>query len=187
MPTKIELTLEQSQQGVSNDVLWQTAPAPFTKTTVHRSSLEPEEDQKVILKYLTVKMESCLGANIKQALGVRRRCCSLFHVKWIHNTTCSYLKLSKSFNSKSSIVASRSSLNSRPSTAYIKESSIGEIVDSKNLIDMVSSCTSLFSLPERSHKSPTAVLFDVDTGRISIRQCEMLKSTTQNVLARAHG
>ncbi|GJU44219.1 hypothetical protein Tco_1201485 [Tanacetum coccineum] len=35
-----------------------------------------------------------------------------------------------------------------------------------------------------SHKSPTAVLFDVNTGRISIRHCEMLKSTTLNVLAR---
>ncbi|GJV55067.1 ribonuclease H-like domain-containing protein [Tanacetum coccineum] len=34
----------------------------------------------------------------------------------------------------------------------------------------------------RSHKSPTVVLFDVDTGRISIRHCEMLKSTTLNVL-----
>ncbi|GKB33796.1 hypothetical protein Tco_0873197 [Tanacetum coccineum] len=30
--------------------------------------------------------------------------------------------------------------------------------------------------------SPTAVLFDVDTGRISIRQCEMLKNITMNVL-----
>nr|GEY86517.1 hypothetical protein [Tanacetum cinerariifolium] len=38
-----------------------------------------------------------------------------------------------------------------------------------------------------SHKSPTTVLFDVDTGRISIRHCEMLKSTTLNVLARSHG
>ncbi|GJU82257.1 hypothetical protein Tco_1284622 [Tanacetum coccineum] len=34
-----------------------------------------------------------------------------------------------------------------------------------------------------SHKSPTAVLFDADTGRISIRHCEMLKSTTLNVLS----
>ncbi|GJZ35987.1 probably inactive leucine-rich repeat receptor-like protein kinase [Tanacetum coccineum] len=37
----------------------------------------------------------------------------------------------------------------------------------------------------RSHKSPTAVLFDVDTGRISIRHREMLKSTTLNVLERS--
>nr|GEW33575.1 hypothetical protein [Tanacetum cinerariifolium] len=36
-----------------------------------------------------------------------------------------------------------------------------------------------------SHKSPIAVLFDIDTGRISIRHCEMLKSTTLNVLARS--
>ncbi|GJR48054.1 hypothetical protein Tco_1316157 [Tanacetum coccineum] len=75
---------------------------------------------------------------------------------------------------------------------------------SKNLLDRVSSCTSLLSLPERlkadntirviessihlldqnpypvdtrlihieSRKSPTAVLFDDDTGRISIRLCE---------------
>ncbi|GJU06405.1 putative glycosyl transferase 14 [Tanacetum coccineum] len=84
-------------------------------------------------------------------------------------------------------------------------------VDSKNLFDRVSSCTSLFSLPERlkadntirvnqlvtillinssihlldqnrylvstslihieSCKSPTAVMFDDDTGRNSIRHC----------------
>ncbi|GJR19480.1 hypothetical protein Tco_0968007 [Tanacetum coccineum] len=37
----------------------------------------------------------------------------------------------------------------------------------------------------RSHKSPNAMLFDVDTGRISIRHCEMIKSTTLNVLARS--
>ncbi|GKA14585.1 hypothetical protein Tco_0694231 [Tanacetum coccineum] len=36
-----------------------------------------------------------------------------------------------------------------------------------------------------SRKSPTAVLFDVDTRRISIRHCEMLKSTTLNVLAKS--
>ncbi|GKD95330.1 retrovirus-related pol polyprotein from transposon TNT 1-94 [Tanacetum coccineum] len=34
----------------------------------------------------------------------------------------------------------------------------------------------------RSRKSPTTVLFDDDTGRISIRHFEMLKSTTLNVL-----
>ncbi|GKE84041.1 hypothetical protein Tco_1557783, partial [Tanacetum coccineum] len=85
-------------------------------------------------------------------------------------------------------------------------------VDSKNLLDRVSSSTSLFSLPERlkadntirvdklvtillietsihlldqnrypvdiglthieSRKSPTAVPFDDDTRRISIRHCE---------------
>ncbi|GJY13855.1 hypothetical protein Tco_0383164 [Tanacetum coccineum] len=39
----------------------------------------------------------------------------------------------------------------------------------------------------RSRKSPTAMLFDVDTGRISIRHCEMLKRTTLNVLARSRG
>ncbi|GKC98115.1 hypothetical protein Tco_1168390, partial [Tanacetum coccineum] len=32
-----------------------------------------------------------------------------------------------------------------------------------------------------SRKSPTVVVFDVDTGRISIRHCEMLKSITLNV------
>ncbi|GJZ49813.1 putative reverse transcriptase domain-containing protein [Tanacetum coccineum] len=36
-----------------------------------------------------------------------------------------------------------------------------------------------------SHKSPTAVLFDVDTRRISISHYEMLKSITLNVLARS--
>ncbi|GJX79984.1 hypothetical protein Tco_0328133 [Tanacetum coccineum] len=43
------------------------------------------------------------------------------------------------------------------------------------------------SRQHRSHKSPTTVLFDVDTGRISIRHSEMLKSTTLNVLARSLG
>ncbi|GJR51369.1 hypothetical protein Tco_1401890 [Tanacetum coccineum] len=38
---------------------------------------------------------------------------------------------------------------------------------------------------KESHKSPTAVLFDVDTGRISIRHCKILKSITLNVLARS--
>ncbi|GJW91536.1 putative ribonuclease H-like domain-containing protein [Tanacetum coccineum] len=39
----------------------------------------------------------------------------------------------------------------------------------------------------RSHKSPTPMLFDVDTGRISICHCEMLRSTTMTVLARSRG
>ncbi|GKF68349.1 hypothetical protein Tco_0198028, partial [Tanacetum coccineum] len=54
------------------------------------------------------------------------------------------------------------------------------VVDSKNLIDRVSSSkrrifkqhvdTSLIHIESR--KSPTAMLFDDDTGRISIRHCE---------------
>ncbi|GKE67108.1 hypothetical protein Tco_1521269, partial [Tanacetum coccineum] len=40
---------------------------------------------------------------------------------------------------------------------------------------------------DKSESSPTAVLLDFDTGRISIRQYEMLKSTTLNVLARSQG
>ncbi|GJX73407.1 putative reverse transcriptase domain-containing protein [Tanacetum coccineum] len=40
---------------------------------------------------------------------------------------------------------------------------------------------------KRLCKSPTAILFDVDIGRISIRHSEMLKSTTLNVLARSQG
>ncbi|GJZ56682.1 hypothetical protein Tco_0612176 [Tanacetum coccineum] len=59
--------------------------------------------------------------------------------------------------------------------------------------DVVSTfCKQLFkpslckvAILSRSRKSPTAVLFDVDIGRISIRQCEMLKSTTLNVLGRS--
>ncbi|GJS37104.1 hypothetical protein Tco_0535486 [Tanacetum coccineum] len=39
----------------------------------------------------------------------------------------------------------------------------------------------------KSESSPTAVLFDLDIGRISIRHSEMLKSTTLNVLARSQG
>ncbi|GJU20275.1 hypothetical protein Tco_1153617 [Tanacetum coccineum] len=38
-----------------------------------------------------------------------------------------------------------------------------------------------------SHKSPTAELFDVDSGRISIRHYEILKSITLNVLAKSKG
>ncbi|GJS45074.1 hypothetical protein Tco_0595195 [Tanacetum coccineum] len=38
-----------------------------------------------------------------------------------------------------------------------------------------------------SRKSPTAVLFKDNTGRISIRHCEILKSITLNVLARSQG
>ncbi|GJW33047.1 hypothetical protein Tco_0053079 [Tanacetum coccineum] len=45
--------------------------------------------------------------------------------------------------------------------------------------------TSLIHIESR--KSPTAVLFDVDTGRISIHHCDILKSITLNVLARSQG
>ncbi|GJY46144.1 hypothetical protein Tco_0435207 [Tanacetum coccineum] len=38
-----------------------------------------------------------------------------------------------------------------------------------------------------SHKSPTTVLFDVDTRRISISHCEIPKSITLNVLAVSQG
>ncbi|GJW23857.1 hypothetical protein Tco_0037668 [Tanacetum coccineum] len=61
-------------------------------------------------------------------------------------------------------------------------------VDSKNLLDSVSSSkldTSLIHI--ESHKSPTAKLFDVDSGRISIRHGGMLKSITLNILAKSQG
>ncbi|GJS65043.1 hypothetical protein Tco_0679607, partial [Tanacetum coccineum] len=38
-----------------------------------------------------------------------------------------------------------------------------------------------------SYYSPTAELFEVDSGRISIRHCGMLKSITLNVLAESQG
>ncbi|GKC59564.1 hypothetical protein Tco_1087162 [Tanacetum coccineum] len=38
-----------------------------------------------------------------------------------------------------------------------------------------------------SRKSPTTELFEVDSGRISIRHCGMLKSITLNVLAESQG
>ncbi|GKB73123.1 hypothetical protein Tco_0934535 [Tanacetum coccineum] len=42
MPTKIELTLKQSQQGVSNDVLVAVCSSlRLLKPKVHKSSLEP--------------------------------------------------------------------------------------------------------------------------------------------------
>ncbi|GKA51487.1 hypothetical protein Tco_0744683 [Tanacetum coccineum] len=43
--------------------------------------------------------------------------------------------------------------------------------------------TSLIHIESR--KSPTVVLFDVDSGRISIRHSEILKNITLNVLARS--
>ncbi|GJT14495.1 hypothetical protein Tco_0861537, partial [Tanacetum coccineum] len=45
--------------------------------------------------------------------------------------------------------------------------------------------TSLIHIESR--KSPTAELFEVDSGRISIRHCGMLKSITLNVLAESQG
>ncbi|GJZ75533.1 hypothetical protein Tco_0639998 [Tanacetum coccineum] len=38
-----------------------------------------------------------------------------------------------------------------------------------------------------SRKSPTAELSEVDSGRISIHHCRMLKSITMNVLAESQG
>ncbi|GJY04025.1 hypothetical protein Tco_0369965 [Tanacetum coccineum] len=113
-----------------------------------------------------------------------------------------------------------------PFQRYHKETNLTSDVDLKNLLDRVSSCTSLFSLPKRlkadntirvnqlvtillieslihrldqiqypdytslihieSRKSPTAVLFDVDTGRISIRHCET-KEYHSVFLARSQG
>nr|GEX28141.1 retrovirus-related Pol polyprotein from transposon TNT 1-94 [Tanacetum cinerariifolium] len=56
MPTKIELTLEQSQQGVSYDVLVAICSSlRVLKTNVHKSSLEPIKDQKYQLADLFTK------------------------------------------------------------------------------------------------------------------------------------
>nr|GFC57505.1 hypothetical protein [Tanacetum cinerariifolium] len=50
MPTKIELTLEQSQQGVSNDVLVAICSSlRLLKPNTYKSSLEPIREQIINL------------------------------------------------------------------------------------------------------------------------------------------
>ncbi|GJZ92747.1 hypothetical protein Tco_0664812 [Tanacetum coccineum] len=73
------------------------------------------------------------------------------------------------------------------------------MVDSKNLLDKVFNCTSLFKLPERLKANNTIRVNQISqvTYRTAIliltlegffiRHCEMLKSTTLNVLARSQG
>nr|GEY82170.1 hypothetical protein [Tanacetum cinerariifolium] len=77
MPTKIELTLEQSQQGVSNDVLVAVSSSiRFLKPKVHKLSLEPRRDQIINLnRTQSIEDGNLARANIKQALG--RRSCDL--------------------------------------------------------------------------------------------------------------
>nr|GEY46476.1 hypothetical protein [Tanacetum cinerariifolium] len=65
-------------------------------------------------------------------------------------------------------------------TILLIESSIHLLDQNQYPVD-----TSLIHIESR--KSPTAVLFDVDTGKIPIRHCEMLKNFTPNVLARYQG
>ncbi|GJW88999.1 hypothetical protein Tco_0164339 [Tanacetum coccineum] len=64
-------------------------------------------------------------------------------------------------------------------TVFLIESSIHLLDQNRYLVDRI-------LIHIESRKSPTVVLFDVDTGRISIRHCEILKSITLNVLARSH-
>ncbi|GJZ42609.1 hypothetical protein Tco_0589864 [Tanacetum coccineum] len=59
MPTKIELTLEQSQQGVSNDVLVAVCSSlRLLKPKVHKSSLEPEEIRSYALSWKPYQRDS---------------------------------------------------------------------------------------------------------------------------------
>nr|GEX47604.1 retrovirus-related Pol polyprotein from transposon TNT 1-94 [Tanacetum cinerariifolium] len=71
MPTKIELTLEQSQQGVSNDVLPHSSEVGFITTC----SCSNEKD------ILSIKIQESRKLNHKdkvfRKLWIRRRCCGL--------------------------------------------------------------------------------------------------------------
>nr|GEV47349.1 retrovirus-related Pol polyprotein from transposon TNT 1-94 [Tanacetum cinerariifolium] len=60
MPTKIELSLEQSQQGVSNDVLVAVSSSLRLLPKMHKSSLEPRRDQIINLNRTQLKMEILL-------------------------------------------------------------------------------------------------------------------------------
>ncbi|GJS52167.1 hypothetical protein Tco_0625529, partial [Tanacetum coccineum] len=60
-----------------------------------------------------------------------------------------------------------------------------DALDSSYLLVLITETSQ--SRQHESRKSLTAVLFDVDTGRISIRHYEMLKSITLNVLERSQG
>ncbi|GJX11852.1 hypothetical protein Tco_0201711 [Tanacetum coccineum] len=100
MQTKIELTLEQSQQGVSNDVLILSFEL---ETPVKEIPLKSKPDHRF-----------------------RRRCCSLIPAKSDSQATCSYSSFqSQSFNIR--IVDSKLLLYQRASKSN-KESSTGEIV-----------------------------------------------------------
>ncbi|GJS94256.1 hypothetical protein Tco_0801224 [Tanacetum coccineum] len=102
MPTKIELTLEQSQQGVSDDVLvcikgveglkrnvWirggSQLQSSITKTKMHKSSLEPEEiiiinhirTQSVVILFSIHSDEwKSFQSQPQTALRYKRQCCS---------------------------------------------------------------------------------------------------------------
>ncbi|GJY83450.1 hypothetical protein Tco_0496826 [Tanacetum coccineum] len=93
MPTKIDLTLEQSQQGVSNDLLSDTF-------SIHSDDVNPSR------------------ANIKQALWYKRRCYSLIPAKsdslpHAHaQTTKTYYKHQDSRIKKAQVLKTKTSANS---------------------------------------------------------------------------
>ncbi|GJU67745.1 hypothetical protein Tco_1254004 [Tanacetum coccineum] len=64
-------------------------------------------------------------------------------------------------------------------------SSNADALDSPYLLVLITRTSQ--SRQHESRKSPTAELFEVDSGRISIRHCGMLKSITLNVLAESQG
>nr|GEY48967.1 putative reverse transcriptase domain-containing protein [Tanacetum cinerariifolium] len=68
MPTKIELALEQSQQGVSNDVLVAICSSlRLLKPNAHESSLEPIRDPII---------------NLIRTLSMYNTCCSSYNYIW---------------------------------------------------------------------------------------------------------
>ncbi|GJR14570.1 hypothetical protein Tco_0797222 [Tanacetum coccineum] len=64
-------------------------------------------------------------------------------------------------------------------------SSNTEVLDLSCLLVLITGTSQ--SRQHESRKSPTAELFEVDSGRISIRHCGMLKNITLNVLAESQG
>ncbi|GKC22290.1 desumoylating isopeptidase 1 [Tanacetum coccineum] len=93
--------------------------------------------------------------------------------------------------SNSAPLVTKQSSNAAPSVTKLASKSASLVTkQSSNVVPTMTKLASKAAPSETklsSHKSPTAVLFDVDTGRISIHHCEVLKSITQKVLARSQG
>ncbi|GJZ12997.1 hypothetical protein Tco_0548227 [Tanacetum coccineum] len=99
----------------------------------------------------------------------------------------SFLKL---FNFNTSSFQGRRAVQFRRATLIVFptqsiRSSNADALDSPYLL-VLNTGTSQ-SKQHESRKSPTAELFEVDSGRIFIRHCGMLKSITLNVLEKSQG
>nr|GEW18098.1 hypothetical protein [Tanacetum cinerariifolium] len=115
MPTKIEMTPEQSQQGVSNDVLVSIEGVEELKKKLKMESLlEPiankllKDSNYLIHSYRVVCFET---------LWIRRRCCSLIPAKLdssphVHAQTTKTYQTSRFKNQESSNIKTKISANS---------------------------------------------------------------------------